>query len=204
MEKRHSKRHARRLRLKYGEKGTGFPHTALTHDLSATGMFVVASDSPKPGTRVHFEVTLPSEQPLFLEGVVARQVIVPAELRQVMKSGFGVRFLVGTELMAELVPTTVALLKDDPFCLTFADEPAWRAAVEKEFKRGGAFVWSAKSVAQNSLVNLTFDLRFLHKHLALEARVVHTNAEPDGRIGVALMFVDPVGAKTALQSTLGL
>ena len=204
MEKRSSKRHARRLRVKFGEKGSSlFPHTGLTNDVSPTGMFVVASQNPKPGTRLHFEMTLPGEQPLFVEGVVARQVIVPVELRQVMRSGFGVRFLLGTELMGELVPTTLAPQKEDPFCLTFTEEPAWRAAVEKEFKRGGAFVWSPRNVAEDTVVSLTFDLRFLHRQLAFEARVVHTNAGHDGRTGVALMFVDTAGATTALMSTLG-
>lgn len=203
-EKRRSKRHARRLRVKFGEKGTAvFPHSGLTNDVSATGLFVVSSHNPRPGTRLHLEVTMPGELPLFIEGVVARQVIVPPELRQVVKSGFGIRFLLGAELMAELVPAMSTPVKDDPFCLTFVDEPTWRAAVEKEFKRGGAFVWTHKAVAQNTIITVTFDLRFLNRQLAFEARVVHTLPSADGRYGVALMFVDPAGAAAALSSTIG-
>ena len=93
----------------------------LTNDVSATGLFVVTSQKPKPGTRLHLEVTMPGELPLFLEGVVMRQVLVPPELRQVVKSGFGIRYLLGSELMAELVPAMTSPVKEDPFLLTFGD-----------------------------------------------------------------------------------
>jgi hypothetical protein len=204
MEKRRSKRHARRLKVKFGEKGTAtFPHSGLTNDVSATGLFVVTGQKPKPGTRLHLEVTLPGELPLFIEGVVTRQVLVPPELRQVVKSGFGIRYLSGTELMAEIVPAMSAPHKEDPFLLTFADEASWQAAVEKDFRRGGLFVWTRKTVAQNMIVTVTFDLLFLQRQLAFEARVVHTNTGPDGRIGVAMIFVDAPAAIAALTSTIG-
>lgn len=203
-EKRRSKRHARRLKVRFGESGSvGFPHTGLTNDVSTTGLFVVSSTNFKPGTRLHLEVTLPGEVPLFIEGVVARQVIVPPELRQVVRAGFGVRYLSGTELMAELVPALSATRRDDPFWLAFDELPEWRAAFEKELKRGGCFVWSPKPVAQNTVVKLTVELRFLAKTLAFEARVVHVMPGADGRHGIALMFVDPVGAAAALSATLG-
>jgi hypothetical protein len=204
-EKRRSKRHARRLKVRFGEKGSAaFTHSGLTNDVSATGLFVVSGSNPKPGTRLHLEVMMPGELPLFIEGVVARQVIVPPELRTVVKSGFGIRYLLGSELMAELVPAMTAPVKDDPFTLTFTDDATWRAAVEKEFRRGGAFVWVNRHVAQNTIISVTFDLRFQGRQLAFEARVVHTMPPgPDGRFGVALMFVDPAGAAAALTSSLG-
>ncbi len=203
MEKRRSKRHAKRLKVRFGEKGTAtFPHSGLTNDVSATGLFVVTSQKPKPGTRLHLEVTMPGELPLFIEGVVMRQVLVPPELRQVVKAGFGIRFLLGSELMAELVPAMTSQAKEDPFLLTFAEKDEWRAAVEKDFKRGGLFVWTRKAVAQNMIVTVTFDLIFLRRQLAFEARVVHTNAGADGRTGVSLMFVDAPGAIASLTSTL--
>lgn len=204
MEKRRSKRHGRRLKVKFGEKGTSvFPHSGFTNDVSATGLFVVTGQRPAPGTRLHLEVTLPGELPLFIEGVVTRQVLVPPELRSVVKAGFGVRFLVGTELMAELVPAMTNTAKEDPFLLTFPDEEGWRAAVEKDFRRGGLFVWTGKKVAENMIVSVTFDLLFLRRQLAFEARVVHTNTGSDGRTGVALMFVDAPAAIASLTSTVG-
>lgn len=203
-EKRRSKRHARRLKVRFGEVGTaGFLHQGLTNDVSSTGLFVVSSQTPKPGTRLHLEVMMHGERPLFIEGVVARLVLVPPELRQIMKAGFGLRYLSGTEIMAELVPSLTVIRKDDPFVLTFLDDTTWRAAVEKEFKRGGVFVWSPKVVASNTIVTVTFDLRFMDRQLAFEARVVHAMPGADGKHGVALMFVDPAGAAAALTATLG-
>ncbi|MCC6337784.1 MAG: PilZ domain-containing protein [Myxococcales bacterium] len=203
MEKRRARRHARRLKVRYGEKGKGFTSTGLTNDVSATGLFVLANTSPRPGTRVHLEVTLPGEVLVFMEAVVARQVVVPPELRQVVKSGFGVRYLLGPEVMAELVPQLrEAPKKDDPFTLVFEDVVSWKQAWEKEFSRGGGFVWSPKAVAANSTVMLTFDLRFLGRELAFEARVVHVMPGADGRFGVAMMFTDAGAATAALSATL--
>jgi hypothetical protein len=203
MEKRKSKRHSRRLKVKFGEKGAGFPHSGLTNDVSATGIFVVTSQRPRPGTRLHLEVTLPGELPLFVEGVVMRQVLVPPELRQVVRAGFGIRYLVGAEFMAELVPAITTPVKEDPFLLAYSDEAEWRGAVENEFNRGGLFLWTKNPVPQNLIVTVTFDLVFLRRQLAFEARVVHTNQGADGRYGVAMMFVDAPGAMASLSSTLG-
>lgn len=202
-EKRRAKRHARRLKVRFGEAGTaGFTSSGLTNDVSATGLFVVTSTSPKPGTRVHLEVMMQGERPLYLEGVVSRQVIVPPELRQVVRSGFGVRFLQGAELMAELVPAAQLAKQDDPFALSYGDAAAWRDAWDKELKRGGCFVWSPRPLASNSLVRLSIRLEHLDRSLEFEARVVHAMPGADGRHGIALMFVDPVAALTALSATL--
>jgi hypothetical protein len=204
MEKRQARRHGRRLKVRYGERERGFVNTGLTSDVSATGMFVLANSSPAPGTRLHLEVTLPGEVPVFVEGVVARQVIVPQALRQVVKSGFGFRYLMGTELVAELVPSLrVVAPASDVFTLGFDSASEWRLAWEREYSRGGAFVWSDRAVARNAVATLTFDLRFLKRKLSFEARVVHVLPSTEGRQGIALMFVDVAEATSALGGTLG-
>lgn len=207
MEKRTSKRHARRLKVRFGEKGSTpvFSHSGFTHDVSMTGLFVVTGQRPKLRTRMHLELTLPGERPLYLEGVVTRQVLVPPELRQVLSAGFGVRLLTGPELIGELVPAMngmTAAVKEEPFLLSFADAASWKAAVEKDFKRGGLFMWTRKTVVQNMIVTVAFDLMFLQHQLAFEARVVHANPGPDGRTGVGLMFVDAAAAVASLTATL--
>lgn len=202
-EKRRSKRHPKRLKVLFGDKSTnGFPLSGLTNDVSSTGLFVVSSHNPKPGTRLHLQVILQGESPLFMEGIVTRQVHVPPELRQVVRSGFGVRFLQGAELVAELAPTIASTKKTDPFWLEFNEPEAWRQAAEKEYKRGGVFVWSPEAAPQNAIITVTFDLRFQGRQLAFQARVVHVMPGPDGRFGVALMFLDPVAAAAALSGTL--
>ena len=58
-------------------------------------------------------------------------------------------------------------------------------------------------VAQNTIVKLTVELRFMAKTRASKASVVHVMPGADGRHGIALMFVDPAGAGAALSATLG-
>lgn len=207
-EKRRSKRHARRLRVRFGAVGeAGFPHVGITSDVSATGVFVLSTQRVAPGDRLHFEVTLQDEQPLYAEVVVARKVLVPPELRQVVHGGFGARFLTGLELMGTLVPSLVGdghrtgtapvfVAADvevtvDPFRQVYDSATAWHEAVEREFKRGGIFLWCPAPQANNTAVTVTFDLRFAGRQLEMPTRVVHSAPGPDGRHGVALLFTDP-------------
>ena len=197
MEKRRHRRYARRFRVKFGEKA--FSHSGFTSDVSATGMFVVTQPVPKLGTRLHVEVTMDNERMLYFEGMVARMALVAPELRSVMKGGFGLRFLTGAELMAEMVPH----LRDPKrLVLNYGSAEALHEAYEKELKRGGAFVWSDREQVVNSIVNLEIDAQFSGRQLAFECRVVHVVTEP-GRWGVALMFLDPTAALTGIAGLLG-
>lgn len=204
MEKRKAKRHGRRLRVRFGGRSDeGFPHSGLTHDISATGLFVGTGHGVRPGERVHCEVTLPQGAPLFLEGVVARQVIVPPELRSVMRSGFGLRLLFANELLGELVPSQVASLapQEDPFCLAFHALPEWRAVFEQDIRRGGAFVMAEEAVPRDSVVTVTLDLRFLKRQLSFEGKVIRVEPWRDGRTRHAVAFLDPTAVVEALRQT---
>lgn len=206
MEKRKAKRHARRLRVRFGGRGEeGFLHSGLTHDISASGMFVVTGHGVKPGERVHCEVSLPTGRALFVEGLVARQVIVPPELRAVVRSGFGVRFLSGADLLGELVPSQAPSLsvQEDPFCLAFHTEPEWRAMFEQHIRRGGAYVWTDEAVERDSVVTVTFDLRFLKRQHSFEGRVIRQEPWPDGRTMHAVAFLEPAAVVAALQQGFG-
>ncbi len=197
MEKRRNRRYARRFRVRFGEKQLS--HSGFTGDVSATGMFVVTSPVPKLGTRLHVEVTIDNERLLYVEGVVARMALVAPELRSVMKGGFGLRFLTGAELMAEMVPH----LRDAKrLVLTYGTLESLNDAYERELKRGGAFVWSEREHPMNAIVNLEIDAQFAGKQLAFECRVVHVVSE-NGRFGVALMFLDANAALNALGGLLG-
>lgn len=197
MEKRRHRRYARRFRVKFGEKT--LQQSGFTSDVSATGMFVVTQPVPKLGTRLHVEVSMDNDRMLYFEGMVARMALVAPELRSVMKGGFGLRFLTGAELMAEMVPH----LRDPKrLVLAYGTAEALHEAYEKELKRGGAFVWSDREQAVSSIVNLEIDAQFSGRQLAFECRVVHVVPEP-GRWGVALMFLDPNAALAGLSGLLG-
>ena len=198
-EKRKSRRFARRLKVRFGEKDRPFHYNGLTGDISATGMFVSTTASIKPGTRVHVEVTTTENQLMFFEGVVVRQVVVPAELRGVVKAGFGFRYLSGLELMAELVPS----LKDQTHLqVVFPSAEALKDAWDRELNRGGAFLWADKAYPLNSIVVVEFDLPFVGRRLAFESRVVHCVPEQQGKHGMAFAFLDIPQATAALASIL--
>jgi hypothetical protein len=191
----------RRLKVRFGEKTRGavYTHSGLTSDLSSTGMFVSTSASVAPGTRLHVEVTTSENQAIFFEAVVARQVNVPPELRTVMKAGFGLRFLTGTELLSELAPS----IKDrSQLHISYESVTILRDAWERELKRGGAFCWADRSYPLNSIVTVEFDLPFAGRRLAFEARVVHQVPEQHGKHGLAFMFLDVANASAALESLL--
>lgn len=198
-EKRRARRFARRLKVRFGEKGKPFAQTGLTNDISATGMFISTTAAIKPGTRLHVEVTTAEETLIFFEGVVARQVVVPPELRTLMRPGFGLRFLTGTEVMSELIPS----LKDQTHLqVVFDSLEAFRDAWERELKRGGAFLWADKAYPLNSIVTVEFDFLFARRRLAFESRVVHVVPDQQGRHGMAFMFLDVAGATAALSTLL--
>ena len=198
-EKRKARRFSRRLKVRFGEKGRPFSHTGLSNDISASGMFISTTAAVKPGTRLHVEVTTADETLIFFEGIVARQVVVPPELRTLMRPGFGLRFLTGTELMSELIPS----LKDQTHLqVVFDTAEAFRDAWERELKRGGAFLWAERAYPLNSIVTVEFDFSFANRRLAFESRVVHVVPEQQGRHGMAFMFLDVPNATTALSALL--
>ncbi len=184
------------MRVRYGETAD-FSQQGFTADVSATGMFIQTSAIPKVGTRLHIEVTYDGEHKLFFEGVVARQKVVAAELRHVLKGGFGVRFLAGVDLLNELVPhlrtsgSTVVLRYETK--VVFSE--AWKG----ELQRGGVFVWSEKAHAVNSTVALEIDVPFAGEQLMFDARVMHVVAER-GRHGLTLMFLDVPSAMASLKA----
>ncbi len=194
MEKRRTRRYSRRLRVRFGPGE--FAHSGFTSDVSATGMFVVTSAPVSIGNRLHVEVIVEEDQRLFFEGVVARLTIVPSELRQVVKGGFGLRFLTGPELMSEMVPH----LKDKVRLIsTFPTAESFKKAWTGELQRGGIFAWSEKEHPVNSILFVELDLAFCNRLFSFEARVVHVVPGPDGKFGTALMFLEQQAALQALQ-----
>lgn len=201
-ERRRARRHARQLAVHFGVKGKrGFPGAGLTHDVSASGLFVLSKLSYLPGTRLHLEVTLGDEQPLYVEGIVARQVYAPTDPTQGV--GFGVRYLAGAELVDSLVPSPeLPASNEDPYTLTFDGARDWRSVWDQDLRSGVCFLWAREAPSLNTLVGINIELRHLRRRFSFPARVVHTMRGPDGRHGVALMFVDVSAATTALAATI--
>ena len=198
MEKRRNRRYAKRFKVRFGE--LDFTAQGFTSDVSATGMFVVTSSMLNIGQRVHVEVVLDEKHKLYFEGAVARLTVVAPELRQILKGGFGLRFLAGAEVMGEMVPH----LKDKTrIVLTYPTLAGYLNAFESELKRGGCFVWTNAHYPQDSIVHLEIDAEFANRAVAFEARVVHVIPGEDGRFGTALMFLDLPSALAGLSGLAG-
>ncbi|GLI38756.1 PilZ domain-containing protein [Geobacter hydrogenophilus] len=96
-EKRDITRHKKRLSLRFGT--TTPTRLAYTEDVSAHGLFIKTTNLCPPGTRIQVELTLPDEEPVFLEGMVRWTKKVPPQMiHLVKKSGMGVmitKFIAG-------------------------------------------------------------------------------------------------------------
>jgi Tfp pilus assembly protein PilZ len=195
-EKRRHRRYGKRLKVRFGKEEFSF--TGVTSDISITGLFVQTQKVPDLGARLHVELTTQDGKLLYSEGVVMRQAHVPPELRQVVKGGFGMRYLTGSELMSELVPQLQDAAR---VTIEYASAADFKAAYENELKRGGLFVWTPTPHTVNNILTVEIVLEFAQRRLAFDARVVHVMNEPT-RHGIALMFLDAAGAVAAFSSVV--
>lgn len=194
MDKRQHKRHARRLKVRYG--AVGFDSVGFTANLSSSGMFVVATSLPALDTRLHLEVTVGLHQLLYFEGQVMRQVEVPVALRQVMKAGFGVRFLSPGEVLVELMPNRPT---DGRLTLRYPDPAAYANVLQHEFRRGGVFCWSTRTFAVGTTMPIDVEAAWSGAAASLEVRVMSSIPGPDGQVGLTLFFTDASRALPALE-----
>lgn len=191
MERRRNKRYNKRLKIAFGEKD--FSQSGFTGNVSSSGLFVIASTNVKVGQRLHVQLEVEGKH-LYQEGVVARLNVVPPELRTVVKGGFGFRFLSQRELLAELIPSAT-----NPQAKVLSFDTAWKLSelYEKELKRGGVFLWSDAPVAVNTIIPVEFELGYANHSFILQAKVVTVVPNPDGKHGLACIFMDGPQAAAA-------
>jgi hypothetical protein len=191
LERRKHKRYNKRLKVTFGEKD--FAQSGFSGNISSSGLFIIATTTVKIGQRLHLQVEAEARA-VYLEALVARINQVPPELRTVVKGGFGVRFLTQRELLSELVPNTSA-----PGAKVMSFDTAWKLSelYEKELKRGGVFLWSDTAVAVDSVVPIEFELGYANHAITLQAKVTTVVPNPDGKFGLACMFLD--GPQVAAQ-----
>ena len=72
----------------------GRRYSAVVIDISATGLFVQTSAAVTIGSVVQLEMNIPGcPKPVLADAQVARQKVVPHELRSVEKGGLGLRII---------------------------------------------------------------------------------------------------------------
>lgn len=88
-EKRSAPRKKKRLIVDFDT--TQARTTGFTHDVSRSGLFVRTIRIPKIGKMLKAILHLPDGKQLPVEGMVVRSYRVPATLRSLVPSGFGLR-----------------------------------------------------------------------------------------------------------------
>jgi hypothetical protein len=65
--------------------------TGFTQDVSPTGIFIRSTHIPEVGQTVSLKILLPGRKQLRVRGTVVRSYLAPANLRQFIPSGYGIR-----------------------------------------------------------------------------------------------------------------
>lgn len=191
--KKRPKRYPRRLTLRYGEKE--LDRTGFSNDISISGIFIVAQNVPPPvGTRVHLQLMMDGGKSIFMEGVVRRHKIPPAELRGLERTGFAVRFLTPEELFPEIVPASERTQQFtnpslDPAPLPapapapappqgrrvdipFATKEDLQKAYSQELHLGGLFVRTTRQFDASESVVLVLKIEFAGQEHEFSGRVL--------------------------------
>lgn len=180
MERRRERRYPRRLTVRYGERELN--RAGLTHDISASGVFVISQNLPPLDARIHMLISAGPERSLYFEGVVRRHRVLPPLLRQIDHGGFGVRFLMPADLVRELVPKAASAT--DALEVTFDSAEHLRRAVESEIRFGGVFVPTSAPFERDAPVTVELILEFAGRRFAFPAKVVQVITASARGVGV--------------------
>jgi len=91
MERRKSPRINKRLEIKFQ---TVTEYTAITNDLSETGLFIRTNKAISTGSIVDLKLNLPNSQELFLTGKIIRSIkALPGIFNPLKSSGLGVQLI---------------------------------------------------------------------------------------------------------------
>ena len=91
MERRQSKRKARRVQVRFWGSGDKEPRGGYTINVSPTGLFVGTNRPLPPGRKVQLSISL-DEREITLHGIVVHAARVSPLLQRLRPSGMGVRF----------------------------------------------------------------------------------------------------------------
>jgi Tfp pilus assembly protein PilZ len=169
--------------VRYGERE--FSHTGFTQDVSRGGAFIVSPYRPPLDTHLHVQVYLDNDTSVYFEASVRRHKIVPPELRSMEKGGFGVRFLLPDEVLAD-----VLVESGDHLELRYATAADLKGAFEAEFRHGGVFVTTDRGIERGGEAIFAMRLEFAGKTFEFETNVVHVfqDGPEQGQRGVGLVF----------------
>ena len=91
MERRQSKRRARRVQVQFWDSADQEPRSGYTINVSPTGLFVGTNRPLPPGRKVRLSILL-DDREIDLNGTVVHAARVSPLLQRLRPSGMGVRF----------------------------------------------------------------------------------------------------------------
>ena len=169
--------------VRYGERELS--HTGFTQDVSRGGAFIVSPYRPPLDAHLHVQVYLDNETSVYFEASVRRHKIIPPELRSLEKGGFGVRFLLPDEVLAD-----VLVESGDHLELHYATAADLKTAFDAEIRHGGVFVATDREIDRGGEAIFAMRLDFTGKTFEFDTTVVHVfqDGAQQGRRGVGLVF----------------
>jgi hypothetical protein len=113
----------------------GRHYSGFVLDISVHGLYVQTSARPAPGTAVDVELSLPTrKEPVHMRAKVARQKLVPPELRSVAQGGIGLHIDEPPEAFVEYY---ISVTPPDLDPETAAEYGHLRGVAEGRKPRGG-------------------------------------------------------------------
>ncbi|MDX2010276.1 MAG: PilZ domain-containing protein [Myxococcaceae bacterium] len=200
MDQRAATRMPRRWKALFGTQAP--TQAGFTQDISATGLFITASQLPKLGTRLVVKLETASAASTEMHGEVVRHVVVPPELRSVKRHGFGVRLVGDCAAMKQLIDRDqrsrgnvmgplVAPETPPGHRRAFSTEAEFLKARAEELMRGALSFSTSRAVALNTAVEVTVSFGWTRAEQVVRGRCVHVRAGEGGAHAVILMVDEP-------------
>lgn len=194
MDQRAATRMPRRWKALFGPQAP--TQAGFTQDISATGLFITASQLPKLGTRLVVKLETTSAASPEMVGEVVRHVVVPPELRLVKRHGFGVRLVGDGAAMRQLIDreqrargTSVVPEVPAGHRRTFATAAEYVKARSEELARGALSFSTSRPVSLNTAVEVTVSFGWSRAEHVVRGRCVHVRAG-DGGGHVVIVMVE--------------
>ncbi|MBL8936709.1 MAG: PilZ domain-containing protein [Archangium sp.] len=168
----------------------------FTQDISETGLFITTTLLPKVGTRLMVQLESPTKKSSIVMGEVVRHVIVPPELRSVMRHGFGVKLISDRALVRSLMEAEKPVPAGPS--ITFHTPAEYQRVKAEELSKGCLSFTSPKAVAINDEVEVAISCAWRQGVLTLRGRTVLAR-DVAGACHAVLVLNDPAKATSALE-----
>lgn len=195
MEHRTARRVPRRLKAMFGPVTPS--QSGFTQDISETGLFITTTLLPKVGTRLMVQLESPTKKSSVVMGEVVRHVIVPPELRSVMRHGFGLRLISDRAIVRSLMEAE----KPAPTgpSVTFTAPAEYQRVKTEELSKGCLSFSSPKAIAINDEVEVVITCAWRQGSLTLRGRTVLAR-DVAGVCHAVLVLNEPAKALTSLDA----